>query len=297
MRCVCPSYRRYFIKFMHFSWCVFLVLGGWGVAISNAALPFKVDVLEHAASSASSSNMSKDVETSINRLISQLSNNSVVSTSGVDGVVRPTYVMLQGLIEKALVDILERQSGYRVMAIFHTPAPPTPFCLGSENPSSLMHGSIKGNQGSITTVISRQKTTLDMLENGVLVENIFPESGLSKRTESQLKNYEKIKSRFPKNFFDIKVRDDMASNQVGATYLIQTPKGGWYIFAIRASQANAPKRQHDSWVMVLGALSDNAVKVFYENTIDYLSLITGGQINNVLRQTFPSGVDQVVSKR
>ncbi|MCY4045707.1 MAG: hypothetical protein OXE99_11575 [Cellvibrionales bacterium] len=96
-----------------------------------------------------------------------------------------------------------------------------------------------------------------LLDNGAKVVNIFPQSGLAKRSKEELRNYASKKAQFAKTFMDIRVNEVIDSDFIGATYLVKTENGEEPLFAIRSSQANSPKSVDDRRSLWLGALSQS----------------------------------------
>jgi hypothetical protein len=223
-----------------------------------------------------------EVSQAIDKVVGELTHQNIVSDDGCDDKVRPVYVSFQGLIEASLSNYLKENPEAKLQVFFHTPAPPTPFCLGDEKPTNLMHPSIESNKGSQKTVISRKQTTQSLLMNGAKIVNIFPESGLKKRTETQVKNYETVKQRFNDRFFDIRTKSEVDKGYVGATYILTDKAGDKWLFSIRSSQVNSPKEAKDRWQLVLGPISDKDVQAFYIDTFEYLMKLTEGKIQQYL---------------
>jgi hypothetical protein len=161
--------------------------------------------------------------------------------SGTDKDVRPNFVALQGIIEHVIALALNNEIT-SLNAVIHTPMPATPLCTTGVVSDGLVNPSIADDPARLYTVLARTTIVRNLLAKGGILHVVYPEGGLKKRTEEQQKIYQQELTNYPKHLFDAPLHcEEIPTDLIGATYLIQDKAGKMFVFSIKMTQAKDPK--------------------------------------------------------
>lgn len=196
---------------------------------------------------------------------------------GTDAEHRPVFVGLQAVIENVLSIHLQERTVTHLSGVIHTPMPTTPLCteVKAQVTTALAHDSIVNDPNRRQTIVSRAQIVREFLTRGGALYVAYPKGGLEKRTEEQQKIYNAARLTFYIGLVDIQLEKDLPTDMVGATYVVKTKDGNKLFFAIKASQANAPKTEDQAWELWLGTLEQHRTR--YEHVLN--TLVECGGLN------------------
>lgn len=202
----------------------------------------------------------------------ELVQNGHVSKLDSDENVRPLFVTTQGAIEQTLARQLQQGEIQNLVGMIHTPTPTTPLCTQGDITEQLVHPSMQNDEKRLYTVRARANTLRDYLEMGGELFVVYPRGGLEKRTVEQQAIYLDTLAQYQeKELHDCQLSThEMDADMVGATYVFENVKGERYLFAIKASQANAPEDQK-TWEMWFGPLSHSEVQERFNRVQEFLA--------------------------
>lgn len=184
-----------------------------------------------------------DQSQEISTILDELAQHHVYGRTGGDEL-RTPFVLTQACLEHVMTCALMDEQLEYVAGVIHTPTPATPLCtLPDPLDTSVLAPEIRDDAEKRLTVSSRAQILRDFLGAGGWLSVVYPEDGLSKRSKTQQAIFHELCAAHPNTLFDRPMPvKTLPGPLVGATYFLSTPQGEYYVFSIKAHQANAPAK-------------------------------------------------------
>ncbi len=204
----------------------------------------------------------------------------VVEVHGSDEEIRPYFVSLQGMIENALANGLNKEIA-SLKGLIHTPMPATSLCTQGKVSEELVDPSIVKDPMRLGTVKARTTILRDYLFKGGKLFIVYPQQGLLRRTKEQRTIYRQELRNNYGHLFNMPLKcKHIPSSLIGATYLFKDRQGKTFVFSIKMTQANDPKDEGD-FALWFGPLNDPAIHKRVRTLIEFMEK-NGAQITKVL---------------
>lgn len=183
----------------------------------------------------------KPLKTGIAEHWNTLVNKGVLEITATDAEVRPYFVAIQGIVEHVLSNELGK-SVQSLTGVIHTPMPATPLCNNGKISSELVDPAIENDPSRLFVVKARTTILRDYLYKGGDLHSVYPEAGMSKRTEEQREIYRKELETYPVHLVDNPMScESIEDSLTGAFYVFKNNEGKRFIFAIKMTQAKNPQ--------------------------------------------------------
>lgn len=165
----------------------------------------------------------------------------VIEVTATDKEIRPYFVALQSIVEHVLAYELNNNVK-SLVGVIHTPMPATPLCTAGSVSQELIDPTIEEDPLRLLTVKARTTIVRDYLFQGGDLYIVYPQDGITKRTEAQQKIYKKELENYASHLFDRPLNCTSIENDlIGAFYLFKGNTGKIFGFAIKMTQANDPQ--------------------------------------------------------
>lgn len=165
----------------------------------------------------------------------------VIQEQGEDANLRPRYVGAQGMVEQIMAQELAAGRLKSVIAVIHTPLPATPLCTEGEITPDLVDPAILRDERRLLTVRERPAIIRAFLQSGGVLMAAYPAEARTKRSVSQLAVFDALLAKHPNTLLDIPLNcEDVSAEMIGATYLMQSAQGEWWVYSVRFTQAISP---------------------------------------------------------
>ncbi|MBS3903931.1 MAG: hypothetical protein KGZ39_01225 [Simkania sp.] len=176
------------------------------------------------------------------QIVHALFTSGIVNEKGEDQQLRPRYVGTQAIFEQIMTQGLSSGSLKNVIAVIHTPLPATPLCTEGEATSDLVDLSILLDEKRLQTVRERSAVLRAFLQSGGVLMATYPGEARGQRSGAQLAIFDQLLMQYPQELFDVPLNcHELPPEMVGATYLLETAQGEWFIYSVRFTQATSPQ--------------------------------------------------------